>query len=232
MLNKVMQHNTKKRIAKNTTTKTKKRKMKMQMKNSSNISIQLPPIYEAALIAYIALYYNCDKVNCWNLIGEAIEKYGIPTTKTVYRGHSKKDKIIKKVTPFFSTSPLKKMAELFVEKKWINEDTSIDIGHLFKIHLINIPTINTSNIKFTYTKEVIDCLREINNGQVIEKGEGSYTFDEYLPMLRQNINSLVYNDNNSEEILVLNGKTFYKNSKLTSVGFNNISNGNYETWYC
>ena len=52
---------------------------------------------EAAFIAYIALYFNCDKETCRKIIGN---------TTTVYNKISKR---ITRVTPFFSASPLKKM---------------------------------------------------------------------------------------------------------------------------
>ena len=95
--------------------KRKKKKTKKKM------SIVLSARHEAAIIAYIALYDNCDKARCWRRIGSAIKKHGVRVTRTVYRGHARRDRSIRLVTPFFSTTPKKQMAELFVEKEWSGE---------------------------------------------------------------------------------------------------------------
>ena len=47
----------------------------------------------------------------------------------------------------------------------------------------------------------------MNNNRLIEKGTGTYTFEDYIPKIKSNINNLI-NANSKEngaEILVLNG---------------------------
>ena len=73
----------------------------------------------------------------------------------------------------------------------------------------------------------------MNNNRLIEKGTGTYTFEECIPKLKSNINNLI-NANSKEngaEILVLNGGKFYANKTYTKKGFKPLKNGNYETWY-
>lgn len=211
----------------------KSKKIKKSKTKKNNKSIKLSPKHEAALLAYIVLYYNCDKSTCWKLIGKIIEENGKLLTKTVYRGHGKNDKRIINISPFFSTSPLKSMAELFVETEWSenDEESPKRVGHLFKIHLDKVPTINTKDIKFTYSKEVLSELKKINKNRPIEKGEGTFTFEEYIPKLKSAVHDLVYTNSLFDEILVLNGGTFYANKECTKKGFAPLANGDFETYY-
>ena len=195
-------------------------------------TIKLNAKEEAALLAYIALYFNCDRSICWKIIGDTIKRLNKRVTTTVYRGHDKTSKSISNITPFFSTSSLKSMAELFVEKKW-STIAGKRVGHLFTIHLVDVPVINTRWINFTYTKKVFSELDKLNSDRVIEKGNGSYTFNEYKPLIKSNINNLVHTDSGEtgEEIIVLNGGTFYADKTCTKKGFNPLENGDFETWY-
>jgi len=193
----------------------------------------LTPKEEAYIICYIAMYYNCDKRTCWKQIGEIIKKHGIRTNKVVYRGHSKKDSTIKQTTPFVSTTPKKDMADLFVERNWELAEDKQRVGHLFTIHLKNVPTLSTRNIHYTFTNEVKEELRKINKDRPIRKGDGTYTFDEFFPKIKGLIEELVFADEaqNGEEILVLTGGTFYNDSSMKTKGFKPIGANDFETWY-
>jgi hypothetical protein len=193
----------------------------------------LTPKEEAYMICYIALYYNCDKKTCWKSIAHIIKKYGTSTSKLVYRGQSQKGTIIKNTTPFISTSPNKQMAELFVERNWSLPEESNKIGHLFTIHLKNTPWLSTRNIQYTFTDSVKEELRKINKDRLIEKGDEKYTFDEFFPRIKSLIDELVFADEtqNGEEILVLNGGTFYCESTMKTKGFKPINSSDFETWY-
>jgi hypothetical protein len=204
------------------------------------MKITLEPKEEAAMIAYIVFYDHCKKRDCWKTIEKIIEKYGKKTKKIVYRGHQRKDKIIKKITPFFSTTPCKKMAELFVESEYdpVLDDIVGKIGNLFKLHLCNVKTINTSHINYTLSREVIEEIRKfIGKNAKIYKGEGIYTFDEFIPRIKNTLYSLVFDrtNYNCDEILVLNEGKFYKNKSLTKRGYNStITKKGYtlrEAWY-
>ena len=193
--------------------------------------ITLEAKHEAALLAYIVLYYNCNKSTCLHVIGKAIEESGVPVTRCVYRGHSKDAKRILNTTPFFSTTPVKGMAELFVEKDWTSGSEK-RVGHLFKIHLIATPVLNTRNINFTFSDKVFSELKKINGNREIQKGERTYTFEEYLPKIKEAVYDLIHSNSkqDGEELLVLNGGTFYANKELTKKGFKPL-NGDFETWY-
>lgn len=193
----------------------------------------LTPKEEAAMICYIALYYNCDIETCWKEIADIILKYGSRTSKLVFRGHSKKDSTIENIRPFFSTTPNQNMAELFVEKNWDLPEDRQRVGHLFRIHLKNAIWLSTRNIQYTFTDDVKKELRKTNNGRLIEKGDKSYTFDEYFPRIKGLIEELVFADEeaNGEEILVLNGGTFYSDAAKKTAGFMPINANDFETWY-
>ena len=195
--------------------------------------IVLTPKEEAYMICYIALYYNCDKKTCWKHIAEIIKKYGSLTNKIVYRGQSKKDSTIKQTTPFISTTPNKRMADLFVERNWSLPEEKQRIGHLFKIHLNNAKCLSTRSIDYTLTDDVKDELRKINKGRLIQKGNGNYTLDEFFPKIKGLIQELVFSEEaqNSEEILVLTGGTFYKDSSMKTKGYTPINTNDFETWY-
>lgn len=195
--------------------------------------IVLSPKEEAYIICYIAMYYNCDKKTCWKQIGEIIRKYGIRTNKVVYRGHSKKDSTIKQILPFVSTTPKKDMADLFVERNWELPEDKQRVGHLFKIHLKNTPLLSTRNIQYTFTNEVKEELRKINKDRPIQKGDGTYTLDEFFPKIKGLIEELVFADEtqNGEEILVLTGGIFYSDSVMKTKGFTSINTNDFETWY-
>ena len=59
------------------------------------------------------------------------------------------------------------------------------------------------------------------------------TFDEFFPRIKSLIDELVFADEtqNGEEILVLNGGTFYCESTMKTKGFKPINSGDFETWY-
>lgn len=193
----------------------------------------LTPREEAYIICYIAMYYNCDKKSCWEQIGEIIQKYGRSTNKVVYRGHSQKDSTIKHTTPFISTTPNKDMADLFVQRNWTLTEDSQRVGHLFTIHLKHVPTLSTRNIQYTLTDEVKEELRKINKNRLIRKGSGTYTLDEFFPKIKGLIQELVFDEEaqNGEEILVLTGGTFYKDSSMKMKGYTPINANDFETWY-
>jgi hypothetical protein len=200
--------------------------------------LKLEPREEAALVAYIVFYDLCKKQTCWKTIGQTIRKYGQRTRKIVYRGHSKKDATIKRITPFFSTSPNKKMAELFVEKKWTTEQ-GVYVGNLFKLHLQGALTLNTCKIKYTLSKEVLGLLFHLIGGKKakIQKEGKTYSFKQYLPHIKKTLKKLVFDrsETNDDEILVLNGGTFYKNKEKTRKGLSShLSKKGYkvrEAWY-
>ena len=197
------------------------------------MKVLLTPKEEAYILCYIALYYNCDKKTCWKHIAKIIEKYGVFTNKVVYRGQGKKDSVIKNTTPFVSTTPNKGMAELFVERNWSLPEDKQRVGHLFKIHLKNARWLSTRNIQYTFTKEVKEELRKIIKDKHIQKGDGIYTFDEFFPRIKGLIDELVFADEaqNGEEILVLTGGTFYKDTSIKTKGFMPIGANDFETWY-
>jgi hypothetical protein len=197
------------------------------------MSIVMSPRHEAAIVAYVALYYNCDKEVCWRRIGSAIRRHGFRVTRTVYRGHAKSDRCIRLAAPFFSTTPKRAMAELFVEKDWFEDGGSRRVGNLFTVHLLGALALSTRSVRFTLSDTVIRELRALNGGRVIEKGEGKYTFDEYVPRLVETLRNLVHSDTrgNGEEILVLTDGAFYADSALSTRGFRSLGGGDYETWY-
>ena len=221
------------------------------------MSIVLSARHEAAVIAYVALYDNCDKARCWRRIGSAIKKHGVRVTRTVYRGHARRDRSIRLVTPFFSTTPKKQMAELFVEKEWPEdegpekqgpEDDGPEkegpekegpekegrrIGNFFTVHLVRALVLSTRSVRFTLSREVIRELRALNGDRVIAKGDGNYTLDEFIPLLLGVLRGLVHDEThaNGEEILVLNDGAFYADPELRRRGFRSLGGGDYETWY-
>ena len=196
-------------------------------------SIKLTPKEEAYIICYITMYYNCDKKTCWKNIGEIIKKYGVRRNKIVYRGHGKKDTVIKHTTPFISTTPNKGMADLFVERNWSLPNEPQKVGHLFKIHLKNVQSLSTRSIQYTLTDDVKEELRKINKDKPIHKGDKTYTFDEFFGQIKSLIQEIVFTDEaqNGEEILVLTGGTFYKDSSMKTKGYTPISANDFETWY-
>jgi hypothetical protein len=197
------------------------------------MKVLLTPKEEAYILCYIALYYNCNKRTCWKQIAKIIEKYGSHKNKIVYRGQGKKDSVIKNTTPFVSTTPNKQMAELFVERNWSLPEDKQRVGHLFKIHLKNARWLSTRNIQYTFTKEVKEELRKINKDRPIQKGDGTYTVDEFFPRIKGLIEELVFANEaqNGEEILVLTGGTFYNDSSMKTKGFTPIDENDFETWY-
>ena len=125
------------------------------------------------------------------------------------------------------------MAELFVERNWSLSEDKQRVGHLFKIHLKNARWLSTRNIQYTFTKEVKEELRKINKDRPIQKGDGTYTVDEFFPRIKGLIEELVFADEaqNGEEILVLTGGTFYNDSSMKTKGFMPIGTNDFETWY-
>lgn len=197
------------------------------------MSVVLSARHEAAIIAYVALYDNCDKARCWRRIGRAIKHHGERVTRTVYRGHARRDNEIRLVTPFFSTTPKK----LFVEKEWPEDDgpekEGRRIGNFFTVHLVRALVLSTRSVRFTLSREVIRELHELNGDRVIAKGDGNYTLDEYIPLLLGVLRGLVHDEThaNGEEILVLNDGAFYADPELRRRGFRSLGGGDYETWY-
>jgi hypothetical protein len=151
----------------------------------------------------------------------------------VYRGHAKSDRCIRLAAPFFSTTPKKAMAELFVEKDWFEDGGSRRVGNLFTVHLLGALALSTRSVRFTLSDAVVRELRALNGDRVIEKGSGKYTFDEYVPRLVDTLRGLVHSDTreNGEEILVLTDGAFYADSALSTRGFRSLGGGDYETWY-
>ena len=76
-------------------------------------------------------------------------------------------------------------------------------------------------------------LRKINKDKPIQKGDGTYTVDEFFPRIKGLIEELVFADEaqNGEEILVLTGGTFYSDSSMKTKGFKPIGANDFETWY-
>ena len=140
-----------------------------QTRKQNKDLLLLPPEQEAALIAYIVFYDLCEKETCWQTIGTIIQEQGKKMNKIVYRGHSKKGTTIQPLTPFFSTSPVKKMAELFVETDWSTEEGK-KIGNLFKIHLKSSLALSTKNVHFSISKEVLKELKKRVGNKKIVKG--------------------------------------------------------------
>ena len=176
---------------------------------------------------YVAFYCHFDKTK---KIADIINKYGKNITKIVYRGQGRNSGTINKRTPFFSTSPNKAMAEIFVEMDW---EKNRKVGHLFKIHLVNHKVLSTRDINYTLSKKVKEFLVDMLSGQTIQKGSGSYTIRQYLPELKKLLYDLVYCETtgNSEEILVLNKGVFYKDKYICSKGFMKNKKGELETWF-
>jgi len=198
------------------------------------MTLNLSAKEEAALICYVAMYDNCDKQECWKSVSDLVRKYGSLSSDTVYRGHSKKDTKIKTTNPFFSATPKKKFADLFVERDWSLPPSQQRVGHLFKIHLCNVPTLSTRDVKYTFSKEVKKQLKLLNKGNLIGKENVHYTVDELYPFIPKMIDELVFSNkgSNGEEVLVLNGGTFFADSFLSLKGYKSTKAGTEkETWY-
>ena len=193
----------------------------------------LTPKDEAYILCYITLYDQCDKRTCWTHIAKIIKQYGVCRDKIVYRGQRQKDATIKHTTPFISTTPKKRMAELFVEKNWSLPDDRQSVGHLFKIHLKHAKWLSTRSIQYTLTDAVKEELRKLHKGRRIQKRGKTYTFDDFFSNMKELIDELVFADEaqNGEEILVLTGGTFYKDSAMKTKGFMPINTNDFETWY-
>jgi len=181
----------------------------------------LTPREEACMVAYIAMYYNCD-TSCLNEIGAIVKKYGSTEPKTVYRGQSKKDTTIDNRKSFVSTSPDKEMADAFVEREWEPEKK---VGNLFTIHLENTKWLSTRSIEFTLDDKVKEELRTIVGNKPIQK-EKDYTLDEFFPRIRPLLKELL---DEGEEILVLTGP-FYTDMSKTTEGFKTVGPNEFEAW--
>ena len=173
------------------------------------------------MVAYIAIYYNCDKA-CLEQIGAIVKKYGSTDPKTVYRGQSNGDAVIDSRKPFVSTSPSKEMAEQFVEREWEPERK---VGNLFTIHLENAKWLSTRSIRFTLSDGVKEELRMIVGNKPIQK-EKDYTLDEFFPRIGPLLKELI---DEGEEILVLTGP-FYTDMSKTTEGFKTVGPNEFETW--
>jgi hypothetical protein len=115
---------------------------------------------EAALVAYIALFDTC-KAACRRAVREAVLAHGTSSTAVVYRGQARRSATVTHATPFFSTTPKRKMAELFVERDW--EQGGRPVGHLFKIHLVKVPTLSTRDVRYTLSPAVLARLMVCGN---------------------------------------------------------------------
>jgi hypothetical protein len=194
--------------------------------------VSLPPALEAALLAYITLFDTCGIV-CRKAVRKAILAHGKPCSRTVYRGQGRTDKTIKHTTPFFSTTPKRAMADLFVERDWDKPPPEQRVGHLFKIHLVGVKTLNTRDVRFTLSDEVRLILKKINGRRLVRKGHRDRTFDEFWPSMRGLLDRLVVSNagSNGAEILVPTGHRFFKDAAMTAGGFTETGRGIYETWY-
>jgi len=182
--------------------------------------MELTPQEEAAMLCYIAIYYNCDT----SKIGEIIQKHGSTTSRVVYRGQSKKDTVIDTRSPFVSTSPDKGMAESFVEHDW---ESSQKVGNLFTIHLVNAKWLSTRSITFTLTDKVKEEVRTMIGNNMIRKDK-DYTLDQYWPQIKERLTELLAD---GEEILVLTNGTFYSDESMKTKGFKTTIPNQFETWY-
>jgi hypothetical protein len=193
--------------------------------------LELTSQEEASLIAYIVFYDQMDLSVFRDKIADIIEEKGKNLTGIVYRGHSKKDDSIQLTTSFISTTPTKKMAELFVETDWSIDEGTL-IGNLFKIYLVNMKTLNTREVNYTFSPDVLQDLKQLVGTKMILKKDKMYTFEEYIPFIQKNLQNLV---SQGDEILVLNNGQFYKDSSFSVKGFKEIhapgDDAFYETWY-
>ena len=176
------------------------------------------------MVAYIAMYYNCDTA-CLEQIGNIVKKYGLTVSKDVYRGQSKQDTTIDTRKPFVSTSPSKEMAEQFVERDWSLPEGKQKVGNLFTIHLRGAKWLSTRSIRFTLSDDVKEELRTIVGNKPIQK-EKDYTLDEFFPRIRPLLKELL---DEGEEILVLTG-SFYTDKSKTTEGFKTTAPNEFEAW--
>lgn len=181
------------------------------------MGLELTSEEEAVVIMYIVNYYDCgDK--CWDDLAAIIHKYGQRRTGIVYRGMGS-PRIMKK-RPFLSTTPLRKMAELFMPVNWDAPGGPKKLCCLHKIHLVNAPILSTRSIKYTFSKEV-------------ERLYNAYKPKKPWSRVADLIKELVFADEkqNSEEVIVLNDGVFYKDKGLTMPGFVRHSELHVESWY-
>jgi hypothetical protein len=178
--------------------------------------LELTPEEEAAVIMYIVNYDQCNE-KCWNSIADIIRKYDQRYTGIVYRGQD--SPLIKKIRPFFSTTPLRKMAQLFAPVNWDAPGTP-SLCCLHTIHLKNAPVLSTRSIKYTLSNEV----RELVEAYQPKKPWSS---------VEKLIQVLVFENReyNGEELIVLNGGRFFANASLTKPGFKHIDATHRESWY-
>lgn len=181
------------------------------------MGLVLTPEEEAVVIMYIVNYYDCDD-KCWDDLAAIIRKYGQRRTGIVYRGMGS-PRILKK-RPFLSTTPLRKMAELFMPVDWDAPGGPKKLCCLHKIHLVNAPVLSTRSIKYSLSKEV-------------ERLYKAYKPEKPWSRVGPLIDELVFADEkqNGEEVIVLNDGVFYKDKGLTSPGFFRHSETHLESWY-
>jgi hypothetical protein len=188
------------------------------LRGGARRSIILDPDDEAALLMYILNYYDCDK-ECWEKIGKIIDKINIKISKTVFRGQGGSS--IRTDSPFFSTTPIKEMAELFSPVNW-NTEPPKKLCCLMIINLINVPVLSTRSINFQYSKEVETEYNKYSTERLWNK-------EKIIELIEE----MVFTDEaeNGEEIIVKNGGSFFKEAELKDIGFNKLNDTTYETWY-
>lgn len=159
----------------------------------------LKPKEEALLLCYVLFFDRCTYA-CRTPIADLIRTYGVPTTRTVYRGQT--NSVIWTHTPFFSASPTRAMAEGYAT------------NHLFRIHLNEVPCLSTRRVQYTLTDDVMTELRKWD-------GNAAVAYPKVKHAIFQK---------KMEEVLVLNGGTFYADAARERHGFD--SRGALtETWY-
>ena len=161
--------------------------------------MRLKPKEEALLLCYVLFFDRCTYA-CRLPIAGLIRTYGVPTTRTVYRGQT--NSVIWTHTPFFSASPTRAMAEGYAT------------NHLFRIHLHDVPCLSTRRVQYTLTDEVMSELR---------KWDGNAT------LAHPKVKHAIF-QKRMEEVLVLNGGTFYEDAARTRHGFE-PRGALKETWY-
>lgn len=184
------------------------------------MSIIITPEEEFALIMYIV---NYDECNNWvyRTIHDLILRLNNRRTTIVYRGQS--EYTIRTNTYFFSTTPMIQMAKEFQPKDWSYPNVP-RLCCLFKIHLMDVPVLSTKCIKYTYSSAVQKMYREYSNMAMLKP------WNRVPYYIRQ----LVYSNqpDNREEIIVINGGSFYNSENLSTIGFKKVEEDIRETWYC
>jgi len=162
--------------------------------------LRLKPKEEALLLCYVLFFDRCTYA-CRLPIADLIRTYGTPTTRTVYRGQT--NSVIWTNTPFFSASPTRAMAEGYAQN-----------NTLFRIHLNEVPCLSTRSVHYTLSDDVMTELRK---------------WDGNAALAHPKVKHAIF-QKRMEEVLVLNGGTFYADAARKRHGFE--THGTFkETWY-